>query len=335
MQCKYLIYKAVEHDIHFNLATEAFLMEKLQSGTNALFLWRNAPTVVIGRYQNPFIECNLGNMDRDGVKLARRFSGGGAVYHDLGNLCFTFIRPKDQFSKERNFSIVAKALKSLGLHTEVSGRNDILANGAKISGNAFQITTDRVCHHGTLLFDCALDVLPFYLTPDIIKLESHGVKSVASRVKNIRDLNDSISIQDIENALIREFKEDCHADCQTMDLEKENLIRDPYIQEVYSRLSSKQWNLGMTPRFKDLLKGRNNFGSFSFQLDVDRAVIKKASVYTDSLQTTEVETLMSRLVGLPYDGNALRLESEKEKDLFLKEALMLLSDLIVAGQNSK
>ena len=126
---KSVIFTAQEHDIHFNLATEAYLMQSLPSDTRALFLWVNDPTVVIGRYQNPFNECNLPAMERDGVKLARRFSGGGAVYHDAGNLCFTFICPKDEYDKEDNFRIITSALRSLGIEAQVSGRNAITWKG--------------------------------------------------------------------------------------------------------------------------------------------------------------------------------------------------------------
>ena len=282
---KSVIFTAQEHDIHFNLATEAYLMQSLPSDTRALFLWVNDPTVVIGRYQNPFIECNLPAMERDGVKLARRFSGGGAVYHDAGNLCFTFICPKDEYDKEDNFRIITSALDSLGIEADVSGRNDIVACGAKISGNAFQIKGGMACHHGTLLVDCDLSRLPSYLTPDRTKLEIHGVKSVVSRVRNISDIRPGITADDIKGSIIRAFTAASGGDCATEILNKETLLKDEYFRTTYGKLSSAEWNLGMTPRFKDLLRGRNKDGGFAFRLDVDHAVITAADVSGDALDT--------------------------------------------------
>ena len=331
---KSVIFTAQEHDIHFNLATEAYLMQSLPSDTRALFLWVNDPTVVIGRYQNPFIECNLPAMERDGVKLARRFSGGGAVYHDEGNLCFTFICPKDAYDKEDNFRIITSALDSLGIEADVSGRNDITACGAKISGNAFQIKGGMACHHGTLLVDCDLSRLPSYLTPDRTKLEIHGVKSVVSRVRNISDIRPGITADDIKDSIIRAFTAASGGDCTSAILTKETLLRDEYFRTTYGKLSSADWNLGMTPRFRDLLRGRNKDGGFAFRLDVDHAVITAADVSGDALDTEGMEELQEALPGLPYDPDRIRALA-KEKSPFVREALLLLADLICADQNNQ
>ncbi len=324
------IYRTDVNDIHFNLAVEAHLMDTLDRDDTALFLWRNSPTVVIGRYQNPFLECDLGAMERDGVVLARRFSGGGAVYHDLGNLCFTFIGPRQESQDwSWNFSVVCSALERLGIKASVSGRNDIVVEGCKVSGNAFQITKDRACHHGTLLVDCDMERLPLYLTPDKRKLEAHGVKSVKSRVANLVSYNKDIDVDSVASALMQAFREKIGFDCGVEVLGRDCLGPD----SVYGKLCSRQWNLGQTPRFKDLLSGRNGFGSISFQLDVDKAVITGAQVFTDSLQTEGVPLLESVLVGLEYSPRALALRAGKEKDPFVREALVLLSDLV--SQNSK
>ncbi|MBO4410146.1 MAG: lipoate--protein ligase, partial [Spirochaetales bacterium] len=203
------VYTTSCHDIHSNLAAEAFLMERSKADEYILYLWQNRPTVVIGRYQNPFMECDLARMESDGVKLSRRFSGGGAVYHDMGNLCFTFISPKESYDKDRNFRIVISALGALGVEACTSGRNDILAGGFKVSGNAFQIKGGKACHHGTLLVDCDMSRLPRYLTPDATKLEAHGVRSVASRVRNLKEIRPDITIGALEEQLVRSFSEEC------------------------------------------------------------------------------------------------------------------------------
>ena len=328
MKNSFQIFTAEETNIHFNLATEAYLMEKHQSGSTTLFLWQNSPTVVIGHYQNPFLECDLNAMKADNVILARRFSGGGAVYHDLGNLCFTFISDRKLFDKNWNFKIIISALKRLGIESQQSGRNDLLAEGFKISGNAFQLTVDKACHHGTLLVNCDMTRLPRYLTPDKKKLEVHGVRSVSSRVANLASINPDITVEALKSAIVEEFKAQTGADCKLCKLDKQNMLKEPSFVSVYEKLSSEDWNLGKTPRFKDLLSGRNIYGGFTFQLDVDKAVITTALVFTDSIQTEEVEKLKAILVGLPYDSNAIKLRADAEKDQFVKEALVLLSDLI-------
>ena len=328
------VYTTSCNDIHSNLAAEAFLMENSGADDYILYLWRNMPTVVIGRYQNPFIECDLEKMEKDGVKLSRRFSGGGAVYHDLGNLCFTFISPKESYDKDRNFRIVISALNALGVEACTSGRNDILADGFKISGNAFQIKAGKACHHGTLLVDCDMTRLPLYLTPDATKLEAHGVRSVASRVRNIREIRPDITIGALEERLIRSFSEECGQTCPAVRLDETTLLAEPFFRETQATLSSREWNFGMTPRFRDLLKGRNCYGNFSFQLDVDHAVIKGAHVFSDALDTAGMEELPGALSGLPYDSTAIEAEAGK-KDPFIREALVLLASLVRADQNSK
>ncbi|MCK9546869.1 MAG: lipoate--protein ligase family protein, partial [Sphaerochaeta sp.] len=182
---KRAIYLAQSHDCAANLAGEAYLMGL--DYDRILYLWENDPCIVIGRYQNPWAECNLQKMEEDGVRLVRRQSGGGAVYHDRGNLIFTFIGDKASATREENFDLLLSALSSLGLECELSGRNDITLDGKKISGNAFQNTATKFCHHGTLLVRGNLAVMGDYLTPSATKLSSKAVKSVASRVGNLSE----------------------------------------------------------------------------------------------------------------------------------------------------
>jgi lipoate-protein ligase A len=168
------------------------LFEHPDIKSSTLFLWRNRPCIVIGRWQNPWKECDHSKMQGKEVKLARRRSGGGAVYQDLGNTCFTFIHPIPEGgfamdTKEINNKILLKALKNLGITAEVSGRNDILVDGFKVSGSAYKanLGMKRSLHHGTMLVDVNLDDLKTYLNPDKPKLESKGVDSVIKRVANL------------------------------------------------------------------------------------------------------------------------------------------------------
>jgi lipoate-protein ligase A len=176
-----------------------------------LFLWRNADTVVIGRAQNPWKECNTRRMEEDNVRLARRSSGGGAVFHDLGNTCFTFMAGKPEYDKTISTSIVLNALNSLGVTAEASGRNDLVVKtpegDRKVSGSAYRETMDRGFHHGTLLLNADLSRLANYLNPDKKKLQAKGITSVRGRVANLVELLPGVTHEQICDAIREAFFE--------------------------------------------------------------------------------------------------------------------------------
>ena len=152
---KLKVFLSDSTDPWFNLATEDWIFRDMDPSYQVLFLWRNAETVVIGRFQNPWTECDVEKMEADGIKLARRQSGGGAVFHDLGNTNFTFLSGADEYDKERNNRIITDALARFGITAEPSGRNDIIVEGRKVSGSAFKKKRDRAFHHGTMLINAA------------------------------------------------------------------------------------------------------------------------------------------------------------------------------------
>ena len=191
------------NDPSLNLALEEYLLGK---GINCIYLWCNEPTIVIGRNQNPYRECNLPKLEEDHVHLERRRSGGGAVYHDLGNLNFTIISHKTADAVERNFAFVAEVLGHFGIDARVSGRNDLEVDGLKISGSAFFEDGEVFCHHGTLLVDVDMTRLSEYLIPSKLKLESKGIDSVRARVANLSDFCDGITVSEV----IEAFKSECH-----------------------------------------------------------------------------------------------------------------------------
>ena len=158
------------HNPAFNLAFESYLLKNNTPDTMIFYLWQNDKTIVIGRHQNPYKECDLEKVKRDNVTVIRRSSGGGAVYHDLGNLNFTFIAGENVYNVDRQCSVIVDALKEFGLNCEVSGRNDMTIQGAKFSGHAYLNHEEMYCHHGTMLVNSDLKILSEYLTVSDVKL---------------------------------------------------------------------------------------------------------------------------------------------------------------------
>lgn len=188
---------------YYNLALERSLFDFVDEDTVILYLWQNSHTIVIGKNQNAYAECKVDEFIGAGGTLARRPSGGGAVYHDLGNLNFSIIC-KESIAKEHTYQrIVKEALSFFGIVSEFNGRNDLTVDDKKFSGNAFYVKDDVLCQHGTILINSDFKELSKYLTPDISKLERNHVKSVESRVVNLSEISDKITVESMKEAMIK------------------------------------------------------------------------------------------------------------------------------------
>ena len=188
---------------YHNLALEELLMESNPPECCTLYLWQNRQTVVIGQNQNAWQECRVKELEEDGGHLARRLSGGGAVFHDLGNLNFTFLVPRADYDVARQTQVIEEAAASFGLTVERSGRNDILVEGRKFSGNAFYKKGQNAYHHGTILIDVDMGALGRYLNVQPDKLQSKGVRSVRSRVTNVAEhLPDRVTLPEFRRILL-------------------------------------------------------------------------------------------------------------------------------------
>ncbi len=292
------IYLAQSHDCAANLAGEAYLMGL--DHDRILYLWENDPCIVIGRYQNPWAECNLKRMEEDGVRLVRRQSGGGAVYHDRGNLIFTFIGDKASASREQNFDLLLTALSSLGLECELSGRNDITLSGKKVSGNAFQNTATKFCHHGTLLVRGNLAVMGDYLTPSATKLSSKAVKSVASRVGNLSEGREDITNGMVKDAIIAEFNRR-YGSSEPIELDFTTL---PEAAANYHLFGDYSLILAKSPPFTHEIHHRFAWGEANLRLRVEQTLIIDVQLYTDALDTGLAEQARAALIGLRYTKEA-------------------------------
>ncbi len=300
----------------FNLATEDWIFRELDPRQHVLFLWRNADTVVIGRHQNPWKECKVQKMDEDDVYLARRQSGGGAVFHDLGNSNFTFLSAKDRYNQEDNFRIIINALGRLGITAEKSGRNDILVEGRKVSGSAFKHTRERSFHHGTLLIDADLTRLQDYLNPQKAKLVSKGIKSVRSRVANLNEYVPHLDHDQICEAVMEAFFEYHRSRCEVEHLDYETLASIPSLNEYFEQMKDWEWRFGNTPEFNHSMETRFDWGNMDVHIDARRGRIEKAKIYSDSLFPEMVDALMAELPGHRYDPEEVKEAVTGVADLF-------------------
>jgi lipoate-protein ligase A len=318
------VFTAEHHDPWFNLATEDWIFKNFPADHHVLFLWRNKPCIVIGRFQNPWNECNLQAMERDDVALARRQSGGGAVYHDLGNTNFTFMSPRDSYDKHRNFSLIIEALKHFGIHAEQSGRNDILVDGKKVSGSAFRMASDRAFHHGTLLISTDLQKLPGYLTPDKEKLKSKGVRSVASRVANLSEFNPNLTHESLCDAIIEQFFILHDQRCDVEDLTIKRLSQEPSLYQTYQQYADWYWRFGSSPQFEHPISARFPWGGITLDFHVVGGTISHITIFSDCLSVEFIEHLQTILPGTRYHIEDIT-RVLREKTLPLSEEFRLMA----------
>lgn len=297
-------------DPWFNIATEDWIFRDMDPNVKILYLWRNDKTVVIGRFQNPWSECNTQKMEEDGIKLARRQSGGGAVFHDLGNTNFTFLSSKETFDKTVNNKIITNALNSFGISTFPSGRNDILVmteeGEKKISGSAFKEARDRSFHHGTLLINADMTKLGTYLNPNVKKLQSKGITSVRARVTNLQELNKDITHDALCGRIIQEFFDHYQAECPIEILDHNYLKTIPALNQHFEKMSDWNWRFGEAPQFNHQMTERFAWGLMEVHLDVHRAHVDKAQIFSDSLHPEMIEHLMASLENIPYTKEAFQ-----------------------------
>ncbi|AJO23819.1 lipoate--protein ligase [Weizmannia coagulans] len=288
-------------DPRINLAIEEYALKNLDINETYLLFYINQPSIIIGRNQNTIEEINTDYVDKNGVIVVRRLSGGGAVYHDLGNINFSFITKDDgeSFSNFRKFTDpVVQALRKLGVNAELSGRNDIQVGDRKISGNAQFSTNGRMFSHGTLMLNSELDKVAQALKVKKEKIESKGIKSVRSRVANISEfLDHPISMSAFRQLLLESIfggKEIPEYQLTEKDWEK---IR----QISKERYQTWEWNYGKSPKFNLRHSRRFPVGTVDVRLDVNKGIIENCKIYGDFFGIGEVKDIEEKLTGCRYE----------------------------------
>jgi lipoate-protein ligase A len=283
---------------YLNIAVENYLVEYADS--IVLYLWRNRRTVVIGQNQNPYSEVNLEALNADGGYLMRRRTGGGAVYHDDGNLNFSFIVPKDLYDQTRQFAVIQRAVESFGLHTELSGRNDILVEGRKFSGNAFSKGRINDLHHGTLLISGDMSDLQRYLKPKPAKLQKHGVSSVRSRVVNLAELNPTITPESITPRLREAFLSEYSEYAESSEYANfSEIVSCPDVQRLYAEFASEEWLYGRWRTFTAQRTAQFDWGGVELSITIDQEHnrITDVQIATDALDLGALDLARQLLLG--------------------------------------
>lgn len=282
---------------YLNIAVENYLLAQPSDGDITMYLWQNRRTVVIGQNQNPYSECNVELLESDGGFLMRRKTGGGAVFHDLGNLNFSFIVPYEMYDQTRQFSVLQKAVAQYGLQTEVSGRNDVLCQGRKFSGNAFSKGRNQRLHHGTILIRTDVEVLQKYLKVKPAKLQKHGVASVQSRVVNLSELNTEITAQNIVPHLISAFEQEYGTPLQTLSFDE--IVKTPEVQTLYAEFASPEWKYGRWQQFQAQHSAQFEWGGVEVSVVVDEvsATITSVEIASDGLFPDDIALAQHLLTG--------------------------------------
>jgi len=293
-------------DATLNLAIEEYVLTELDINETYLLFYSMTPTVIVGKNQNTVEEINMDFVREHNVTVTRRLSGGGAVYNDEGDLSFSFITKDDgnSFHNYKKFTEpVVRALRQMGVHAELQGRNDLVVDGKKISGNAQFSTRGRMFSHGTLLFDVNLENVARALNPDAEKYLSKGVKSVRSRVTNIREhLKEDMDIKTFKRKLLEHIFEG-EKDIPEYKLTEKDWKR---IREIADkRYRNWDWVYGRSPKFNVQHKHRFPAGTVDIRLEVKKGVIDEAAIYGDFFGVGDVKDIEALLIGTRYDRDAV------------------------------
>lgn len=293
-------------DPRINLAIEEHLLRNLETDEDLLLFYINEPAIIIGRYQNTLEEINAEYVAEHGIHVVRRLSGGGAVYHDLGNLNFSFItqRAPENFHNFKKFTgPVISVLRELGIPAELNGRNDIVVDGRKVSGNAQYIAARRMVSHGTLLFDSDLERVSQALNPKPNKISSKGIKSVRSRVANLAEyLSEPLEIAEFRLRLLRGIFQ---GEAGIRQVHLTSADWESILALTQERYATWEWNYGHSPACNVHRTQRFAIGEIEARIEVQNGRIEAIKFYGDFLGYESLAGLEARLHGVRYDRESV------------------------------
>ncbi len=277
---KLYVIETVSTDPYHNLGLEKYLFDRVPDDACILYIWQNDRTVVIGRNQLAENECNILRIEEDGGHIARRLSGGGAVYHDMGNLNFTFIMKSDDYDEERQTNIVLNTLRACGAQCEKTGRNDITLNGRKLSGHAYYHHNGHSYHHGTIMVDVDIERLTSYLNVSDLKLHDRHVKSVRSRVINLKEANNAVEMNMVRVNLISCF--DTEYDLEHTLLCENELNKDELKSDI-AFFADRSWVFKDQKHFEISKQRRFNWGILRIDYNLVGNIISDCQVSSDGM----------------------------------------------------
>ncbi|MCT4542317.1 MAG: lipoate--protein ligase [Vallitalea sp.] len=307
-----------------NLSIEEYLVKNIEKEQGVFYLWKNDKTVVIGKNQNPWRECNISLLEKEGVKLSRRITGGGAVYHGLGNLNFSFVMPKEDYHLQRQLKVILDMCKKLGINGRLTGRNDLTVDGKKFSGNAFYHGAKSSLHHGTLLINENISNLAKYLNVSKEKIVSKGVKSVKSRVGNLANYYEGLNTELVIDMCIQSFIEEY----EQQDIE---IMKDPdwfnneEIRKLYEKNESWEWRYSKVPKFDIVFENRFDWGEIQIHINIKNGIINDIAIYSDCLDQEFIDIISNLLLGKKYQSDIIIQELRRQD--FVKIRKQMIEDI--------
>lgn len=291
-------------DPYFNLAAEEYILKNFSE--NCFMLWRNDNTIVVGKHQNTLAEINMDYIREKKIRVVRRLSGGGAVYHDLGNLNFTFIMNghEGQLVDFKKYTLpILEVLDKLSVNAKFEGRNDLTIDGKKFSGNAEHVYKKRVLHHGTLLFSSVMEDLNLALRVNPMKYRSKAVKSIRSRVTNIKEhLKTGLNVMQFRDMILEHIMSNTPGS-ELYEFSAEDISVIKKLQD--DKYITWEWNYGYSPKYDFEKSFNTNGGNIQVHLNVSHGIIHKVKIYGDFFNKLDIAEVEELITGTRHDRNAL------------------------------
>lgn len=303
------------NDAYFNMAVEEYVFTHFHD--DIFMLWRNEPAIIVGRFQNSLAEINLDFVNEKKIKVVRRLTGGGAVFHDLQNLNFTFVESNSKGNFRTFTQPIIEVLNGLGVDARFEGRNDLMIDGRKFSGNAQCVSNGRMLHHGTLLFDTAMTDMSNALKVNPLKFEDKAVKSVRKRVTNISEhLQSPMTVLQFADLIMKHIME-TRENCQLYEFTDEDRAAIRKLRD--EKYSTWEWNFGHSPKYSFSKMIRTVGGNIEMHLNIEKGIVSAVKIYGDFFAKRDISDFENILIGVRHDEKSVTelLSNINTEDYFL------------------